>query len=484
MSNPFHSQPILPYGREEIIREIFGSLSGAQGAESFSLVGPKYMGKTAILRSLTQVQHDFPQEQRHLIYLDCGDLPLERREVFRLLGLEAAKATGVPLPVGLTAGQEANAFERLLLELEERGVMVIFILDDFEKLLALFTEADVQFMRGLFANSPHALVTATPRLLQEYGRKTFSSKFYEIFKRYRLRSFSRDQAYDYLTETPAGSARQFSHVEKEMVLRKAGGHPHFLRLYAAELWRYKLRLLPGQPVEHFAPIDRKVAVELDTAFLSLWEGLERDLQTALYQFAAGDAPQESLIRTLQRLEEEHGLVYRTAEGRFELMGELLKEFVVARTELLDYLLKTDFYRAGLRALKQVEESRYFETDPQYYYQKAYQQFTAPTPDYDSANAMIRAAFERLLDVMVKRAEPVLGRPFVGGMFNEKMEFIEEAFAVEDRIARLLRNFWSAANEDGPHAGKQATPYNTQLRFYLLSGAIQYLLHAPAKAGSS
>ena len=350
--------------------------------------------------------------------------------------------------------------------------------------MGLFTESDIQFMRDIFSNTKHALVVATPKFIREHSPKTFPSKFYEIFKNYRLRAFTRDQAYGYLTETTIESHRQFSHSEKEVILRKAGHHPHFLRIYAAEAWRRKLNQPTGQSIEDFGRVDRKVRTELNESFLSLWESLDKNLQTALYQFATGQVTEGSLIRTLQRLEDEYGLIYRTTDGHFEIMGELFREFVVSQTELIAHLLKTDFYRAGLKALEQLHEISYFDTDPQYYYQKAFQQFTAPTPDYDSANAMIRDAFERLLDVMVKRSEPHLGRTFAGAGYKDKMSFIEEAFEIEDRISKLLLEFWNVANESGPHAGRPANQYNTQLRLYILSGIIQYLLNARPRADRS
>lgn len=496
-----------PFGREEVIREIFNSLGGKpiQGPESFSLVGAKYIGKTTVLRSLTsaEIQRQYLRdpERLRLVYFACADLPSERREVFRLLGNEVIKTTqeewGIAFESMLVAEyvsqlrtslemiEITSAFEGLLKDLSSRHDRYIaFILDDFEKLLALFTESDIQFMRDIFSNTKHALVVATPKFIREHSPKTFPSKFYEIFKNYRLRAFTRDQAYDYLTETTIESHRRFSHSEKEIILTKAGQHPHFLRIYAAEVWRRKLSHPAEQPFENFDRVDRRVKTKLNESFLSLWESLDRDLQAALYQFATGQVTEGSIIRTLQCLEDEYGLVYRASDGHFETMGNLFKEFVVSQTELIDYLLKTDFYRAGLRALEQLYEISYFDTDPQYYYQKAFQQFTAPTPDYDSANAMIRDAFERLLDVMVKRSEPHLGRTFTGAGYKDKMTFIEEVFEIEDRISELFSEFWNVANESGPHAGKPANQYNTQLRLYILSGTIQYLLNARPRADRS
>lgn len=496
-----------PFGREEVIREIFDSLCGkpTQGPESFSLIGPRYIGKTTVLQSLTsaEIQRQYLEDpgRLKLVYFDCADLPPERREVFRLLGNEAIKvaqeAWGITFENTLVAEYVSqlqtstessgitSAFEALLKDLASRhNRYIVFILDDFEKLLALFTESDIQFMRDVFSNTKHALVVATPKLIRRHSPKTFPSKFYEIFKNYRLRVFTRDQAYDYLTKTTIDSHRQFSHSEKEVILRKAGQHPHFLRVYAAEVWRRKLNQPTGQSLDNFDRVDHKVKTKLSESFLSLWESLDRNLQTALYQFATGQVTEGSIIRTLQCLEDEYGLIYRASDGHFETMGELFKEFVVSQTELIDYLLKTDFYRAGLKALEQLHEISYFDTDPQYYYQKAFQQFTAPTPDYDSANAMIRDAFERLLDVMVKRSEPHLGRTFTGAGHRDKMSSIEEAFEIDDRISKLFSEFWNVANESGPHAGKPANQYNTQLRLYILSGAIQYFLNARPKTDRS
>ncbi len=512
-ANPFEvSDPIsaasAPFGREQVVREIFDSLGGdpIQGPESFSLIGPKYIGKTTVLRSLLspdiQRCHLKDTEMLALAYLDCADLPSERREVLRLLGdicVDVARENwGMPFEGRLAAeyvsylrnssemSEIAEALEGLLKHVSSlHDRHIVFILDNFEKLLSLFTESDIQFMRDVFSNTKHALVVATPRFIREHSPKTFPSRFYEIFKNYRLRTFTRDQAYDYLTETPLGSHRQLSHSEKEIILRKAGQHPHFLRTYAEEVWRRKLQQPVDQSFERFDRVDRRVGTDLNECFLSLWESLDRDVQAGLFQFAAEQVGEAEIIRTLQCLEDEHGLVYRSTDGHFEVMGELLKEFVVSQTELIDHLLTTDFYRAGLGSLKQLHEASYFDTDPQYYYQKAFQQFTASTPDYDSANAMIRDAFERLLDVMVKRSEQHLGRVFTGAGCRDKVRFIEEALDVETTVVGLCSAFWDLASEDGPHAGREANRFNTQLRFYLLSGIIQYLLNAePRPSGTA
>jgi hypothetical protein len=506
--NPFEvsSAPdIPPFGREGVIREIFYSLGGkpTQGPECFSLVGPPYIGKTTVLQSLAsrEVQREYfgDPEGIRLVYFHCADLPSERQEVFRLLGKAAIRAAEQEWSIAFKGNLVAEhisqletssaiseittAFEGLLKALSSRhNRSIVFVLDEFERLLALFTESDIQFMRDVFSNTKHALVVATPKPIRDHSRRPSSSKFYEIFKKYHLRAFSLDQAYNYLSETTRDSKRQFSHSEKEVILKKAGPHPHILRAYAAEAWRRKLNQPAGRPLEDFDRVDRKVRIALNETFLSLWESLEPNLQAALYQFTTGQVAEERIIRTLQCLEDEHGLVYRTSGGHFEIMGELLKDFVVSQTELIDFLLRTDFYRAGLRALDQFHEVKYLDTDPQFYYQKAFQQFTAPAPDYDSANAMIRDAFERLLDVMVKRSEPHLGRTFTGAGYKDKMSFIEEAFEIEDCISRLFSDFWNVANESGPHPGKPANQYNTQLRLYILSGAIQYLLNARPKTG--
>ncbi len=499
--NPFEKQDGLPFGREEVVREIFDRLGSnlAQGPGSFSLVGPKYIGKTTVLRSLLAVAviDRFLGSAKELlcpVYVDCSELPPLRKEVFGLLGktaLETARTKWnvqfdssvnsqyiTPLEVGSEIPEVTCAFEGLLRELSSRqGRHVVFLLDNFEKLLALFTESDVHFLRDVFSNTKHALVVATPKPIREYSQKTFPSRFYEIFKPYHLHAFSSDEAYGYLTHSSTGSARELSHSEKGMVLTKTGAHPHFLRAYASEMWQRKLKLPADETLRIFDKVDRRARMRLNGDFLSIWSALDRESQTALYEFAAEHITEREIMRALQRLEEEYALVFRRENGHFEVMGELFKEFVISQTEVIALLLKTDFYRAGLKALEQIRGFKYFDTDPEYYYHKAFQQFTSLTPDYDSANAMIRSTFERVLDVMVKRSESSLGQPFSGGGYKDRFNFVEQAFEIEERVTKLVSEFWNLANSDGPHAGSPANMYNTQLRFYLLSGVMQYLLAA-------
>ena len=148
----------LPFGREEVVREIFGSINKPQGAECFSLVGAKYLGKSQILRSIirTSTQNSFlaleVMDRSAFLYFDCGDFPSNREETFRRIcvkvirislqkwGLDFKQGLALEYSRRLTKSNDIfeilRAFEGILTILARyHGKSIIFILDDFQYML-------------------------------------------------------------------------------------------------------------------------------------------------------------------------------------------------------------------------------------------------------------------------------------------------------------------------------------------------------------
>lgn len=530
--NPFETssnerQEGIPFGRHEVIDAIFACLTeeSMQKAKCFSLSGSKCIGKTTVLRSIVQkrVCHRYLDRNKRydLIYFDCEELPASKLGTFRLLGRKAIemartewgielKETDVSRSVSvLEAGgadaestmppttQGSSIWDRIQGRSESLEIRVafqevlrylalhhaccfVFVLDNFETLLSSLTRADIELLQDIFVNARQGLVVATMQPIREIAFKTPHPEFHEIFKKYRLRAFSQDQAYDYLTEATQGSIQRFSHSEKETILRKAGPHPHFLAVYAAETWRQKLRIPDSQPLESFSSVDRKAANRLYETFVSIWLALDQELQTIVSQFATEQVDEKDILGTLRRLEYEHSVVYLCLDGHFALMGELFKNFVISQTEATDHLTKTDFYWTSLQALAQLDSDECLDSDPEHFYRKAFQQFVSPTPDYDLVNALIRDAFACILDIMVRRSESRLGQVFTGTGFQDKMSFIERAFDIGESTCKLLSAFWSMMSLETSHPKKHIDLYDTRLRFYILSGFIQFLLNTEPK----
>ena len=190
----------VPFGREDVVREIMDHISsGNRGAGSFSLVGPRFIGKSGVLRCLVtssvQTQLLKNQQNTHLEYFDCQELPHSKKEVFRLFGKTAWRVAEEKWKLSMASllGEEVStvlegngdeedivdAFERVLRFLSAKALRVVLVLDHFEQLLSLLSESNIQLMRDVFANTEHGLIVATPRPIRELSPKTFPSRFYE-----------------------------------------------------------------------------------------------------------------------------------------------------------------------------------------------------------------------------------------------------------------------------------------------------------------
>lgn len=501
MSQPMlkmgHPDSDIPFGREGVVREIMDHISSEnRGAGSFSLVGPRFIGKSSVLRCLVassvQAQLLKDQQSTHLEYFDCSELPNAKKEVFRVFGKTAWRVAEEKwqLPMASLLGEKVSsalegssdeedivdAFERVFRFLSTKALRIVLVLDHFEHLLSLLSESNIQVMRDIFANTEHGLVVATRKPIRELSPKTFPSKFYEIFKKYRMGAFTRDESFEFV-HMANGTSFTITRHEEEKILHEAGYHPAFLSICLEEMLKEKMTRGASLPAEGLERIHKRARGRLSDLFLAIWSAIDEPVRQILFKFAVKDRSQAEIMSVLQRLEDEHGVVCRAGDGRFEIMGSLLQEFIESQTAFLDHLLTTDYYRAGLRTLETVREGEYRDTEPGYYYQAAYKLFTRADPSCDAANAMIRSALESLLDVMVKRSEQLLGQVMTGAGYKDKKNFVARAYSVEDPIWKLLDAFWELTNKSGPHPGPKADLFDTQMRLYLYSGMAQFLLNA-------
>ena len=91
----------------------------------------------------------------------------------------------------------------------------------------------------------------------------------------------------------------------------------------------------------------------------IWQNIDRELQNVLIELCHDERREREYIKELQRLEGEHGIVYRTKDGHFRIMGEFFKEFILSQSEIVNHLLKTNYYRAGLKTLDKLQDEQYY-----------------------------------------------------------------------------------------------------------------------------
>ena len=156
MNNPYISRgpvrlPDMFFGREHELNEIAAFLKGNQ---SISIVGPRKIGKTSLLFNLLrpQVTASLGLDPTYLlVYLDCEVLGESgHEEIFGQFAAEIASVLvekNIPPEPALQAAIENPGrlpFERAVRKLNQRGMRLAFLLDEFER-LSVNPKLDVNF---------------------------------------------------------------------------------------------------------------------------------------------------------------------------------------------------------------------------------------------------------------------------------------------------------------------------------------------------
>lgn len=462
-----------------------------QGAQCVSLVGPRHIGKTEVLKHIEQQR--FPTESVrhnnlvHVLFLDCAEMPKNRVQAFRYIGARlyhhAQNVWKLTLRGGAYNSQERldaseiltvrNAFEDILNGIEaDHGHYVVLLLDHFDVLLQLFTADDLQFLRDRFSTPKHGLVVSTLYPIRELAPKSIPSAFDNIFDQRRVKPYRIEVADDYLKRG------NLTYSEIQVILKQVGGHPRLLQLYASQVWEMKQTGMLIQECQ--SEIEQNLKATFNRIFLDLWSDIPEEMKLSLYRFASGETEQPVSVDIQQALETNYGVLYLGYHGTRQVIGELFKDFVIVQTAELNRLLRTDFYESGLKMLQKVKAQTYVDTDPAYYYRQGFKNFFSSKPDYRQVNQMLGKTVAGLMDVLVLRAEQRTPRdPFPDDDFSDKLSFVKKAFDLGDSFTILFEDLWSLLSEEI----SRTNFYEMQFRFYMVSGAIQYLLNVDLQTTS-
>ncbi|WP_420630170.1 protein kinase domain-containing protein [Candidatus Leptofilum sp.] len=249
MKNPYISRgPIqdksLFFGRHYILQEIGNFL---QGNQSVSVVGPRKIGKTSLffhlLRPETVASLNF-EHQYLFVYLDCEVLgDSNHQEIFGIFASEmeiALEEQGFEVEPTLEraiAHPTRISFETAVRKLNRRGIRIVIILDEFERLSAN-PKLNVNFFNALRSAAGRFqliyLTASTKPLIQltyvQNQQEILSSPFFNIFAQLHLGLFSREEAFQ-LINTPAQEAgNPFTAEMASNIYQLAGGHPFVLQI--------------------------------------------------------------------------------------------------------------------------------------------------------------------------------------------------------------------------------------------------------------
>lgn len=298
-ANPYISrgpvrQSHLFFGRVHEMQEIAAFVRGNQ---SIAVVGQRKIGKTSLLfhlmRPETRETYNIPPETV-IAYLDCEVLGTSTtEEIFGQFSGEIAATLsemGLPAEPALeTAIQKPSrlAFEGALRKLNQRGLRVVLILDEFER-LSTNAQLDVNFfnaLRSAAGRYPLVFITAAARPLIELtysgqAQEILSSPFFNIFAPLFLGLLSEEDAYCLITELSSEAGVTFSEETINFIYELAGGHPLALQVACFHAFN-----MP----DNLSMVEESTTRELNAHFQYYWRNLTQTEQEALIRLNEASA---------------------------------------------------------------------------------------------------------------------------------------------------------------------------------------------------
>jgi class 3 adenylate cyclase len=251
--NPyFHRGPIKRaehfYGRA---RETRRAIQLLRNGQSVSVVGPRKIGKTSFLLHLAdprvQAEHGLASDNCLFVYISGEGLgALPKSEIYRMMLEEAGnrlaeKGLGLALGQALAgkgAGRHRNAlqfmhFARAIRGLTQRGMQIIYLVDEFES-LSSNPNLGEDFFSSLRSMTLHDVVYVTasqaPLLDLTLRQDLLSSPFFNIFALLRLDTFNCQEAQDFVKCSSTRAGLPFGQPERDFILDFVGYHPYCLQV--------------------------------------------------------------------------------------------------------------------------------------------------------------------------------------------------------------------------------------------------------------
>jgi tRNA A-37 threonylcarbamoyl transferase component Bud32 len=307
------------FGRAHELREIANFLKGNQ---SVSIVGPRKIGKTSLLFHLMRprVSEELGIASGTLIcYLDCEVLGSESAtEVFQQFAAELraeVESRGLPEEPALESAcisPSRLAFESGIRALNRRGLQVVMILDEFERLSAN-PKLDVNFfnaLRSIAGRFQLVFLTASASPLIELtysGRSQdiLSSPFFNIFAPIFLGVLPEPDARDLIFKPSERAGKPFPLEVQNFLYQYSGGHPLILQVacfhaFTLSVFRDEIEKRTAQEMQaHFEYSWRNLTEEQKRILLEIPKAPERLPATTSANAALRELESKCLIQQIQ-----------------------------------------------------------------------------------------------------------------------------------------------------------------------------------------
>ena len=286
-SNPFtFGNPIRDperfIGREEEIRQITNRLLSS-AKESTSIVGERRIGKTSLLKYLTNpdvaAAFGLNPEEYCLVYIDfqgLNDITPQRfwQRVLQLMARTMGDGKRREAMQTMSRQEIIDLFdlEDLFDSIGSDGTHVVLLMDEFEY-VTQNPNFDSDFFGGLRSLAIHynlSLVPATRRELVElcHSEEIKGSPFFNIFATVVLKPFSREETDGLLDTYSRTSGIQFTDDEIRFIHETGGGYPFFVQMIGHYLASGKESGLNGNPLLEYATCEFNQ--QADPHFAYIW----------------------------------------------------------------------------------------------------------------------------------------------------------------------------------------------------------------------
>ena len=384
--NPFtYGNPISDpkhfFGRKHEIKQVFSRLRNIE-FESSSIVGERRIGKTSLLKFLmhpeVRLSYGLESDKYLFIYLDLQMIdkdttPLRLWQRCLRQMVHSCQEAEVKLMLEEMRAMDSIdnfAIADLFDSIDEKGLYVVFLLDEFENVTAN-QNFDAAFFYGLRALAIHhnlSLITSSRRELIElcHSETIRSSPFFNIFANINIRLFTEVEAKSLIDQLLAGTRVSFTNEELDLIFRSAGYHPHFLQIACHFLFEaYSQGLASDVRMKFMSKEFRK---EASPHFDDYWHNCyeqEKIVLTALallkrQQRKVGGRTfslehlQEMYVRSEQTLDhlEKRGLLISESDG-YSLFGMSFGEWIC--NEITDTMHDQQSYEDWLKSNRSMLE---------------------------------------------------------------------------------------------------------------------------------
>ena len=248
-SNPFSfgnpvSDPSRFFGRERELRQITDRLHSS-AFESTSVVGERRIGKTSLLKHLAnpEVADDLglSADEYVVVYVDfqgCNTITQVRfwSRILKRIARNLKDDELATMAKDLGSQERIDQFdlEDLFLEIDDRGLKLVLLMDEFEY-VTKNENFGLDFFAGLRALAIHyplAVITATREALVDlcHSESIKGSPFFNIFASVILRPFNLEDSLALVEGIMSESSTTFSPEITANIYEIAGGHPIFLQM--------------------------------------------------------------------------------------------------------------------------------------------------------------------------------------------------------------------------------------------------------------